>query len=347
MSTIARWGSQIEVGSGRALIRDRSGSVVARLDSDRAWLQGAPGREIEIAPDRDGHIIFGPCARITQHGELCSLMGAVDWRAPATIPPVASPAQLPRLTGTMVLNLLAHCAAAAGIASLRYVGPYPSSALYASLTQSFVALDSETVFTAAGPALLVAPQMLEAPVDFRPAPFERWWPGHEVAVQARATIERVYVHGASFERSPTALRRLVERGDTLAAELWFGDALWATVVELDREGALRRGPLSLPLIEDPIVGAEIPLGLRGALASLIIDTVPDVLAAMVAPILATSTLRWGDAGMDAVQVSDGVVMLHAGLWMSLRSHGAARVALAMAEALTPWVVAEAVRRSLR
>jgi hypothetical protein len=378
MVHVSRWGTQVEFAAGRGVLRDRDGVEVARLEGDRVWLRGAPGRELVIDPAAEPHPLLGPCAELRSDGVLCSVMGAVRWAAPASIPPVADPGRLPPLTGTMVLNLLAHCAAAAGIPALRYRGPYPTPALFASLRQAFTPLGDEATFTAAAEALLLAPRMIEAPVDFVPAPFERWWlsptidptgaggavgaptPRARLApigVQARAQIERVFIDGATFERSPTALRRLVPlaaeaptsapAGEAVAAELWFGDARWATVLELDDAGALRRGPLPLPTIEDPIMGQEIPLALRRALADLITETVPALLAPLVAPILEHSTLRWGDAGYQALKLGEHGHTLHAALWMSLRAHGARRVMLALAEALTPWVCSEAINRSRR
>jgi hypothetical protein len=284
-------------------------------------------------------------------------MGAVRWELPTSIPPVAEPARLPPLTGSLLLNWLAHCAAAAGVPQLRYVGPYPTPALYASLCQAFEPVGpdgEEAAFTAAAAELLGAPRMATAPTAFAPAPFERWWPSARVGVQARHRIERVFVDGVAFERSAAAPRRLVERplegdgrrdgeGDGLAAELWFGDARWATLAELSAEGALLRGPLPLPPIDDPIVGQVLPPPLCRALASLLVDAVPSPLAPLVEPLLTSAELRWGDAGAAALRAVPGGAILHAALWLTLRSHGPARLALALAEALVPWVTAEAVR----
>lgn len=360
MAVTCRWGSQLDFdsssgsGLGAGSLRDRHGELIARWQGERMWLRGAPGRELTVEPTAPGdeHPVFGRCLQLLAGGQPRSRMGAVSWAAPRTIPPVAEPARLPPLTGTMLLDILAHCAAAAGVPELRYVGPYPTPALFASLSQCFTPRGDEAAFTAAAADLLLAPRMAEAPVAFAPAPFERWWPSPQIGVQARERIERVFVDGASFERTATALRRLVERprddsaASHLAAELWFGDTRWATLAELSPDGALLRGPLPLPPIDDPIVGQELPLPLRRALASLIADAVPAPLAPLVAPILDRALIRWGDAGTSAVRpFPDGATAatLHAALWLTLRPHGPARLALAIAEALTPWVTAEAVR----
>lgn len=362
MRVTGRWGSQLEITEQGGTLRDRNGELIVRMEGERVWLRGAPGRELTVEPPREGdepHPILGPCARLLDGDRLCSRMGAVRWAAPQSIPPVEDPARLPPLTGTLLLDWLARCAAAAGIDALSYVGPYPTPALYSSLRQCFTPLGDEPAFTAAAEALLLAPRMTAAPVAFVPAPFERWWIatplGPRLGVQAREHIERVYVDGASFERSPTALRRLVEdptspSGGSLTAELWFGDARWATLAELSAEGALLRGPLPLPAIDDPIIGSELPLPLRRALASLIADAVPAPLSPLIAPLLEHATIRWGDAGLSAVRRDDrdggdGSAILHAALWLTLRPHGPARLALGIAEALTPWAIAEAVRSS--
>lgn len=338
-------------------LRDRKDQPYLRRDGTRLWVRGAPGRELLVEPEADGgeHPVFGRCLRLLSGAELCSVMGAVDWARPASIPPVAEPARLPPMTGTMLLNAIALAAAHAGVSELRYVGPYPTAALYASLRQCFVADGSEESFTAEGLALLVAPRMVEAPVAFTPAPFERWWPTPRIGVQARRQIERVFVDGAAFERGGSGVRRLVERdrderdGDAragdedrvLAAELWFGDERWAVLAELSLSGDVLRGPLPLPALDDPILGQELPLPLRTALASLIAEAVPAPLAPLVAPLLEGAFIRWGDAGASALRATGDEVTLHAALWLTLRRHGAARLALAIAETLTPWVTARA------
>lgn len=360
-----RWGSALELADdgGSGMLRDRTGEVVVRMErggadeagapGSRIWLRGAPGRELTVSPPAAAelpHPILGTCSRLLSDDAMCSLMSEVRWSAPSSIPPIAEPARLPPLTGTMLLNWLAHCAAAAGVPALHYVGPYPTAALYASLCQSFTPSDAEAAFTAEAAALLLSPRMQRSPVAFTPAPFERWWPTARVGVQARDQIERVFVDGAAFELSSTSVRRLVAwpgsgRADLggVSAELWFGDTRWALVAELSQQGDLLRGPLPLPAIDDPIVGQELPLPLRRALASLIVDAVPAPLAPLVEPILTSAILRWGDAGTAALAPTPDGATLHAALWLTLRPHGPARLALALAETLTPWVTSRAVR----
>jgi hypothetical protein len=362
------FGAQSRWEAGAGELRDQQGTPCLRLEGERLWVSGGPGRELVVEPEvgapgdaaRAEHPVFGRCLRITSDGQLRSLMGAVDWAAPASIPPVAEPARLPALTGTMLLNAIALAAATAGLSALRYVGPYPTAALYASLRQCFAASGSEEQFTARGDELLLAPRMAEAPVAFSPAPFERWWPTSRLGVQARQQIERVFIDGAAFEREGAGVRRLVDRGPdgdeagaasredrVLAAELWFGDARWAVLAELSLAGEVLRGPLPLPVLADPIVGQELPLPLRRALATLIAESVPAPLSPLVAPLLEAANIRWGDAGTSSVRATGDDVTLHAALWLTLRPHGPARLALAIAEALTPWITARAVQHLQR
>ncbi|MEZ4364262.1 MAG: hypothetical protein R3B48_29070 [Kofleriaceae bacterium] len=365
MSDLSRWGTTFEPHERGAVLRGPGGAPLASVQDQRVWVRRAPGlgrdRDLFLEDAGDHHAILGPCLRVRCGGERRTLMGWIDWRSPSMIPPVAEPARLPPLTGTMVLNLLALCAQRAGIRELRYRGPYPSAALYTSLRQCFDASGDEAAFTARGAELLVAPRLVTSEVAFAPAPFARWWLTPRLGAQARARIERVFVDGANFERAATGPRRLVAygrdgqpaRGDdaataTLAAELWFGDRCWARRAELSADGALCRGPWPPPTLDDPIVGQELPLALRRALAELIADAVPTPVSPLVAPLLERARLCWGDAGDAAVRdvpTGDHVrgAIVHAALWLSLRGHGAARVALALAEALTPWVVAQAVR----
>ncbi|MBK7539681.1 MAG: hypothetical protein IPI49_30895 [Myxococcales bacterium] len=346
MTIEARWGTRFELSAGRGRILDRAGHEVARLDGERAWLRGAPGHELSLEPAPAPHPIFGPALRLVSAGRPCTVMGAVEWAAPTTIPPVAEPGALPAHTGTALLNLISACAVAAGVARVQYRGPYPTPALYASLAQCFVPLGDEATFTAGAADLLLAPRMVASAVAFTPAPFERWWPAPRVGVQARQRIERVFIDGAAFDSSGAAVRRLVAAEDDpglLRAELWFGDARWAVVAELSDEGAPLRGPLALPVLDDPIVGQEVPAPLRRALAELIVDGAPAPLAPLLPRVLERATIRWGDAGLHAARATDEGALLHAALWLTLRPHGGARLALAMAEALTPWAVAAAVR----
>ena len=359
MRITGRWGSQLEITGGSGTLHDRNGERIVRMDSGRIWLRGGPGRELTVEPPGPGdepHLIFGPCARLLDGDRMCSLIGDVRWTAPQSIPPVEAPGRLPPLTGSLLLNWLAHCALAAEIPSLSYVGPYPTPALFASLRQCFTPLGDEAAFTAEAETLLLAPRMTPAPVAFLPAPFERWWVstplGTRLGVQAREQIERVFLDGFSFERSSSAIHRLVEHPDptratagTLTAELWFGATSWAVLAELSAEGELLRGPLPPPPIDDPIVDSEIPLPLRLALATLIADAVPAPLVSFVEPILARTPMRWGDTGLSALRPNERGLILHAALWLSNREAGFAHVVLAMASALTPWVIAEALRGS--
>ncbi len=350
--TRGRWGSSFEVTDEGAALRDPTGEVVGEIARGRAWVRGAPGRILVVEPyvaDDAEHPILGRCVRLTSDGVPRSLMGAIRWSAPQAIPPVAEPARLPPLTGACLLNLIAHAAQAADVAALPYVGPYPTAALFASLAQAFTPTGDEAAFTARAAELLVAPRLERAAVEFAPAPFERWWPSPRVGVQARAHIERVFVDGQAYERSPTAVRRLVEHGDgpgdepRLSAEVWFGASCWARLATLSPRGELREGPLAMPAVDDPIVGQELPPGLRRALAQLIADAVPSPVAPLVEQVLERATIRWGDAGASAVRGEAGGAVVHAALWITLRPRGAAAVALALAEALTPWVVTEVVR----
>ncbi len=372
-----RFGARSHWSAAGGELVDRTGAASLRREGERLWIYGAPGRQLLVEPAGVGeeggeHPIFGRCLRLRSGGQLCSVMGAVDWARPASIPPVAAPARLPAMTGTMLLNAIALSAAHAGLSELRYVGPYPTAALFTSLGQCFIAgadasTDAGETFAAAGLELLVAPRMAEAPVAFTPAPFERWWPTPRIGVQARREIERVFVDGAAFERGSSGVRRLVERDGAeregaerdgverdgaeregeadrvLAAELWFGDERWAVLAELSASGEVLRGPMPLPALADPILGQEVPLPLRRALASLIAEAVPAPLAPLVAPLLEAARIRWGDAGTASLRATDDDVTLHAALWLSLRRHGAARLALAIAEALTPWVTTRATQ----
>ena len=86
-------------------------------------------------------------------------------------------------------------------------------------------------------------------------------------------------------------------------------------------------------------GQALPPALVAALIDLIADALPPPLAAAA---LADAPIVWGDAGLAAARDVGAQVIVHVGLWHHLAPHGLARVALGLAEALTPIAAARAV-----
>ncbi len=290
------------------------------------------------------HPLFGAAHALTVDGAAATWMSVVDLARPTEIPAIEQPARLPALTGSALLNVVAR--QAAGVA-LRYAGPYPTSALYASLQQAFVASADEATFTADALARALAVTRTPIAVDFAPHPFDRRWPHPRVAVQQRAAIERVIVDGVAYVANDAGPRRLRRADDgAWLAELWIGDAPWGVRARVTDDGASCAGPLDLPPVTGAPVGAALPPALVAALAEPIAACAAAPLTPAIHAELATLAMVWADAG-DALTRDRGThVEVHAALWQRLAPHGLPRVAAALVEALTPLVARRAQARLL-
>ncbi|MBK9037359.1 MAG: hypothetical protein IPL61_39980 [Myxococcales bacterium] len=330
----------------------RDGRLVARHGAD-----GAPQAELRWADDRlvamrvagfgpralalDGaivdHPVLGPAHALHVDATPCAHLSALAWARPTAIPAIDRPGALPAGTGTMLLDVLARLAAAAGVAALRYAGPYPTAALWASLGHSLRADGDEATFTADAAARWHGGALAPIAIDFAPAPHERVARGPGVIAQLRDGLERVIIDGIGFERG-AGVRRLVAVDDGWAAALWFGDRAWGEVGRFGVDGAVRARTQLPPADGDP-AGQALPPALQAALLELCAAALP---APLTPAAVADVPIVWGDAGLAAAADRGDRIVLHVGLWHHLAPHGLARVALALAEALTPVAAARAV-----
>ncbi len=363
-------------GHGTRLVRvagrltqviDRGGVIHARL----VWRDGALGHLIVGAPGAwtvvggatQAHPLFhrahplwvtpgdAPVAEVAALDPVPPItwMGEVRWAAPTTIPPIFEPARLPAGAGTMMLNVIAVLARDAGVTALRYAGPYPTAALWRSLTTCFrpePGADGgdggggggEDAFTSDALDRSRRGAMDPIALDFAPAPFERVRVTPRVVVQLRDGLERATIDGVGFDRSARA-GRLVAIGDAprrWAAELWLGDRPWGRVAELDDDGAVLAGPTPLPAVAGPLagmVGQVLPPALCAALAEVVAELVTPPLARAAHAELAAARVCWGDPGPAEVVDRDGALIVHAGLWAHLGPHGLGAVARGLAIAL--------------
>ncbi len=286
-----------------------------------------------VCPEIVAHPLLGDANVIEHAGSPLTAMTAIDWDRPTRIPAIAEPGRLPPHAGGALLNELATRAQAAGVRTLRYAGPYPTSALYRSLLRSFRASADESTFTADLLARAARLSRDEVPVDFTPAPHARVQNPHGHA-ELRDGVERVVVDGIAYERAgdlcPPA------RLDGLHAEVWFGDAPWARVASFDASGALVSGPHAIPPPATDIVGKAFPPALLNALTGLVTELVPLALPVTL------PAVTWADLGARAARRAPGGYEVHAALWERLAPHGMARLALALAEALAPVVTLKLV-----
>lgn len=288
-----------------------------------------------VARARTPHPLLGEAHVISHADRPITAMSAITWDRPTQIPAIAEPGRLPPGTGAALLDAIARLAQRAGVTALRYAGPYPTPALYRALLRSFRTTASEAEFTAdvLGRALRVARD--ELPFDFAPAPHERvaWDRGF---AELRDGVERVVIDGIAYERGGSPAR-LSGAPHGFTAALWFGDAPYATIAEIDRAGALRSGPAAPPPLASAVLGRAFPELLRAALGELVADVVPAPLADDARAILAARPIAWADLGARAARRTDAGFEVHAALWERIAPLGMPRLALALAEALAPVV----------
>jgi hypothetical protein len=289
------------------------------------------------------HPLLGAAHRVGD-----TAMTALDWARPTEIPAVAEPARLPPGAGGALLNTIALLARDAGVAALRYAGPYPTAALWRSLARSFRCDADEAAFTAGAldRALRVARDPI--PIDFVPAPHERVAiPRGFVELRERLDrpVDRAVLDGIGYEPGGSPARLVDAPGPAAGhhCEIWFGDACYARIATLAADGALVDGPHPPPACASPVVGRAFPAALQGALAELVADAVPAPLAADARARCAAGSLAWADLGARAAAERPGGFAVHAALWDRIAPLGLGRLALALAEALAP-VVAAAVAR---
>jgi hypothetical protein len=247
------------------------------------------------------HPLLGAAHVIERAGTPLTAMSAIDWGAPACIPTIAEPARLPPGSGTLLVNEIARRAQAAGVRALRYAGPYPTLALFASLRRSFRTDGHVDQFTADAHDRALRLARDEVPVDFTPAPFER---RGDVDVRD-GVVERVRIDGVTYdiEHQPGSLARL-EDGRAI---LTVGVPI-ALVAQLDGERIV--DPRPIPAFAAP--AGVFPQQLVNELADLTADFVPAPLRRDVIQAIRTLPVRWADLGHRSARGSDAGFELHPG-----------------------------------
>ena len=296
---------------------------------------------IAIRRDVVSHPLLGDAHVIEHEGRAITAMSALDWERPARIPVVAEPGKLPPGAGGLLLNHIAELARRAGVPALRYAGPYPTPALYRALLRSFRAAQPEEVFTrnVLDRALTLARD--EVPVDFAPAPYIRVEHAHGHS-EVRDGVERTVIDGTAYEVDGSPARIAGS-----AAEVWFGDRMYARIAGLDPRGAIVEGPHAPPPLDHPIVGKTFPLELRDVLGEVVSARVLHVLAEDAHRMLREHPLVWADLGTRAARATRDGFEVHGALWTHVGAHGLARLADALAEALVPVVTSAILARLLQ
>lgn len=298
---------------------------------------------LTIDPDIVLHPLLGDAQLILHGGEPITAMSAIDWERPTQIPTIAEPRVLPRGSGTMLVNEIALRAQRAGVNTLRYAGPYPTPALFATLRRSFRTTASEATFTAdvLGRAMRLARD--EVAVDFVPAPFERRLMPYG-SIDVRDGIERAVIGGVLYDRegSVGSIARLdptdragsdPRQGREHHAVLAFGEAVWTTIATLTDDGGLAGDVQPIPALDSSVIGKSFPPELKEQFAALVADAVPSPLAHDARQVILARPVVWADLGWRAAAIQDDGFALHAGWWTHLAPRGVQAFALAVSDAL--------------
>lgn len=291
------------------------------------------GGEVVIRPRRATHPVLGPCHEVTLGDtKSLALFGAVDLARPGYIPAMDRPGALPPGAGTAILNVVAERAPG----PLRYRGPYPTGALFDALLECFVVPDpiaAASRFVADAEQCALEARVVEVPVAFTPAPFERHWPQPGICVQLRTGVERVWVDGVGFSALAAGARRVVPDGDDVVAALVLGGTIWGVVARLGADGTVREVPRAVPPPPERLCGRPLPGSIREVMRASLVPRAPDMLRAALDTVFQEAPMIWGDPGLDVAAVRGGELVLHAGLLERLASQPPDAILRFVAEAI--------------
>lgn len=341
-------GTRLEHHRGRVLRgTDQEGHEIFRLH----WDDGVLVQVSLFRPDRTQvllrksdtlHPLFGAVDLVVDPTgpHVLGKAAAVDWSAPRAIPPLDDPGALPPGTGTAILNLLALQASRAGRASLRYVGPYPTAALFRTLLQSFRVRDpfaAEALFTGDVERIAVSGRMTEIPVDFEPAPHAWRWSGPGVCLQLRDGVERVYLDGRPFDAFGDSPRRLRTVDEDLVLTMDIAGEPWAEIAILDAEGRLKSRNETLPELPAGLDGAELPAEIVAVLAEVLENDAPVLLRPAIAEVLRAHAVVWAPTGLDVARFARDRFEIHTALALRLPERAPEEMLRLLVHALGPIV----------
>ncbi|MEM7157892.1 MAG: hypothetical protein AAF799_33940 [Myxococcota bacterium] len=306
-------------GLPRRITSEDGTVLVHRTQDGDAWrlvVRTPEHREVTLVPDATTHPVLGRCDVVLDaEGEVLAHASAIDWRRPQQIPALDRPAALPRGAGTAILNLLAWQAQRATTGPLRYHGPYPSEALWASLQSSF-RVDEDPAqararFMADAEARALAGTRGPIDVAFVPQPHTWTWASPRVCLQRRDGLERVYVDGRAFDRDGIGPRRLTMVDGVAVAQVVVGSEAMADIARVGPQGRVEGEPGSLPPAPADLVGQPLPDPILPVLAQVLCAQAPRLLQPAVRETLDRVSLRWGDTGDELVAFRGGAFELHA------------------------------------
>ena len=260
------------------------------------------------------HPVLGLCDRLTtRDGRHLAHVQSVNWAAPKWIPAVDRPGALPSGAGGALLNLLSFRAQISGISQLAYRGPYPTAALFDSLLECFSVTEAPAAlarFLEGAEQPMLTGHSTTPAVVFTPKPHRRCWTAPGICVQIRDTIEKVFVHGKSYDRGTHSTRRLRTTGDETTAYVSLAGKAWADIVTLSPEGTLLEGPTPLPKIQSPWQHQPLAPALRAALVEALPPRAPAMLRPALRQVLEHTPMQWSLSGVDVAQHGPDGLELH-------------------------------------
>lgn len=300
----------------RAIDRDGREVWSARWNGDalHALTLYRPDRStLVLRADVQPHPLFHRAHDLVVGKETVARCGQTDWLEPGNIPPVDVPGALPSGAGSALLNWLAAAADRANTGPLRYRGPYPTAALFDSLSHSFRVDDppaSLQRFTQDVESRSIRGSMVEVDVPFHPAPFEWHWPSERVCVQLRDGLERAYIDGRGYALHQLGTRRLRRDDGQWVAYIDLGGLPWHDVLRFDERGVPLGAPAARPNAPARLIGQALPEEIAKLLTAVLQQRAPRILAATVGSVLDGHVLRWGDTGDELARLEDGAIALH-------------------------------------
>lgn len=259
------------------------------------------------------HPLLGQAHVIEHAGRPITAMSAIDWERPAQIPTIAEPRALPPGAGTLLINEIARRAQAAGVQALRYAGPYPTHALFASLLRSFRTTGTVEQFTAQVLERAMTLASDEVPIDFTPAPFVR----RDHVDLRDGAIDRVRLVGVTYdvhgEHGSLALLAGARAILTVGVPI-------AHVAYLRADGELLDGPNAIPTFTTPANGTTFPDALKDELADAAVGYVPPPLADDIGKAIRTRRIIWDDLGWRAARITDDGFAIHVAFLALAKDH---------------------------
>ena len=252
-----------------------------------------------------------------------TLFRSVAYESIDALPPLDDPVRLPHGGGSTVLNVIALLGQDQEKGTLRYRGPYPSGQLFSTLRESFrcggdVGANRER-FTHGAEEAAIHMTMVEAALDWQPAPYECFYPAAHTCVQLRDGVEKVYDHGHTYSRADLVAEahrlRVLQTEDGqqryVASLTILGRALEDHLI-LDEKGEiLERLPDSKPrsMRGDPLLSPDW----KAALVRLIAAESTSLLHTALWPVMDELTLMWGTVRKELWALTDNELVLHAGM----------------------------------